>query len=470
MKKVFVSYRYKDRPRFDVVRDIAARLRFFSIEVILDQRSLLFGEDIKDFMAKAIQEADALVILLSEDYNEVLDQHSGPGEGVRYEVRLALQERDRRPAFRIVPILLDSGAPVPPFDRLKCARPTDIDEIITELGLVEHLTESRVLAQRYRVDRLIETRGFARIFDGHDLVVDAPVQIYMVPAAGETGLQGERFRLFERVLKGRSLAFSPFLLNIRDSYLSADGAYYLVTEQFEGTDLSVPLNQRRTTHPFGALSIAYQVALGLYELHIAGVVHGGLAPRAIRHNAARTQCKLIDFEFARPTDMTEGAPLDGYPLITPPERFHGGYPSVQQDIYQLANLVFWLIAGFPVVSREFPQGARLSTVFTEDPSLHGRLASSLREAVSHVTQETSTHPDLVQSIARTTTNEFLDRDLSQFLARCLNPDPASRPKCLGETLSYLTGLGIPPAGRLLDHAGREVPGALIPEYGMEQKA
>ncbi len=195
----------------------------------------------------------------------------------------------------------------------------------------------------------------------------------MVPATGETGLQGERFRIFERVLKGRSQAFSPFLLNIRDSYVDSDGAYYLVTEEFAGTDLSVPLNRGFTTHPFGALCIAYQVALGLYELHQSGVLHAGLAPRAIRHNKERTLCKIVDFEFARPAIGVRQLPLDGYPIISPPERFAGKPPSICQDVYQLANLVFWLICGFPVVSRSvyrlMPSALTLSTVVCEDSGL-----------------------------------------------------------------------------------------------------
>ena len=446
------------------MREISARLRFFSIEVILDQRSLLYGEDIKAFMADTIRTVDALVILLSEDYNQALLQDSGPGEGVRFEVSLAIREREQRPSFRIIPVLLDSSSPVPPFHRLKCARPSEIDQIITELGLVEHLSESRVLADRYRIDQLIETRGMARIFDGHDLVLDTPVQVYMVPATGEKGLQGERFRLFERVLKGRSMAYSPFLLNIRDSYVSTDGAYYLVTEKFAGTDLSVPLQAGHTTHPFGALCIAYQLALGLYELHNCRVIHGGLAPRAIRHNTQRTLCKLVDFEFARPMDAPPETTLDGYPLITPPERFAGAPLSVQQDIYQLANLVFWLVCGFPVVSSNFPGGAVMSTVTSENPRLREAIASAISNAASRTMPQETQSRDLAESLSRSTSADFIDGELSTFLAKCLHPDPQSRPQNIGEVFSFLATLHIPPAGRLLNPAGTEIPGALFPEY------
>ncbi|NLX99478.1 MAG: TIR domain-containing protein [Rhodopirellula sp.] len=465
MKRVFISYRYKDRPRFDLVRDLAARLRFFSIEVIIDQRSLFFGEDIKSFMEETIGTVDALIILLSRDYHEALQQQSGPGEGVRFEVSSALGERSRRPDFRIIPVLLDDSSPIPPFDRLKCAKPSDIDQIVTELGLEGHLNESRVLAGRYRVDQLIEQRGLARIFDGFDPLNDAPVEIYQVPTAGQGGLQGERFTLFERVVKGRSMAHSPFLLNVRDTYINPDGAYYLVTEKFPGTTLDVPLHRNRTTHPTGALCIGYQVAMALYELHQAGVVHSGLAPRAIRLNPQRTLCKIVDFEFARPLGAKDES-VDGFPLITPPERFAGEPASVQQDIYQLANLTFQLICGFPVVSRrclEFVPNAARFGVVAENPGRHQAIRAALSDAVARMSAM-KIDAKLAGAISDSTDAVFINEMLTNFLAGCLHPNPELRGASIGEILEVFPSMHVPPAGRLLDGYGAEIPGALFPEY------
>src|SRR5262249_35023060 len=156
-----------------------------------------------------------------------------------------------------------------------CAVPEEIDEVVTQLGLATNSTESRVLRQRYRIDRLIEMRGVARIFRGWDMVADLPIEVYQVPAIDQN--LKYRFEVFERVVKGRSSAFSPFLLNVRDTYVDSQGCYYLITERFDGTDLAVPLARGETTHPFGALCLAFQISLALHELHSVGVVHGGIA-------------------------------------------------------------------------------------------------------------------------------------------------------------------------------------------------
>ena len=160
-KTVFLSYRSADQSQLDAVERIAARLRFFSIEVVLAQWNLDYGEDIKEFAQREIRKADAIIPVITDDYNRALLASSGPGEEVRFEVQAAIQEKASRPDFQIIPLLLDGVRPVPPFDRVKCAAPEAIEDVITQLGLDAVSGASRVLGQRYRVDRRIEARGGA---------------------------------------------------------------------------------------------------------------------------------------------------------------------------------------------------------------------------------------------------------------------------------------------------------------------
>ena len=471
IKTVLLSYRFAGESRFDVVRQIAVRLRFFSIEVVLDQRSLDYGEDIKEFMRREIQKADAIILVITDDYNEALSASSGPGEGVRFEVQAAIQEKTIRPNLQIIPLLLDGVRPVPPFDRMKCAVPEAIDEVITQLGLTTVSGESRVLRQRYRVDRLIETRGFARIFHGWDMVADLPIEIYLVPAVHQN--LRYRFDLFERVVKGRSSAFSPFLLNVRDTYIDSEGGFYLITERFDGTDLGVPLARGEGTHPFGALCFAFQVSLALHELHGVGVIHGGLVPRCIRLNRDQTSCKIVDFEFATPQEFvsqTVGA-LEGYPQVMPPERF-GGFPaSVQQDIYQVGNLILRLICGRPAVSRLAPALYRrqdTKPLEVEDPEFRKRLLAELSSAVEkRWAAFTSGNPWLDERVRETSSQRFVAEELTPLLAWCLAPDPEERPKSCPVLLSALKGLGMPVVGHLVDSEGMPVVNGLFPIDGRQ---
>jgi hypothetical protein len=80
-------------------------------------------------------EGDAIILVITEDYNRALLAWSGPGEGVRFEVKAALQEKTIRQSLQIIPLLLEGTRPVPPFDRMKCAVPEAIEDVITQLGL-----------------------------------------------------------------------------------------------------------------------------------------------------------------------------------------------------------------------------------------------------------------------------------------------------------------------------------------------
>jgi hypothetical protein len=465
-KTVLLSYRFADESRFDVVRQIAVRLRFFSIEVVLDQRSLDYGEDIKEFMRREIRKADAIILVITDDYNRALSASSGPGEGVRFEVQAAIQEKTIRPNLQIIPLLLDGIRPVPPFDQMKCAVPEAIDEVITQLGLDSVTSESRVLRQRYRVDQLIEMRGFARIFHGWDMVADLPIEIYLVPAVDKN--LRYRFDLFERVVKGRSSAFSPFLLNIRDTYIDSEGGYYLITERFDGTDLGVPLARGEGTHPFGALCLAFQVSLALHELHSVGVIHGGLSPRCIRLNQDQTSCKIVDFEFATPQEFvskTTGA-LEGYPQVMPPERFRGLPASIQQDVYQVGNLILNLICGRSAVSRLAPalyRSQHTKPLEVEDPNFRQLLLAELSSAMDrHRAAFASGNPWLDERVRETSSQRFVAERLAPLLAWCLAREQEERPRNCLVLLSALKSFEVPVVGHLVDSEGTPAVNGLFP--------
>jgi hypothetical protein len=473
-KTVFLSYRFADDVRFEVVQQIAVRLRFFSIEVVLDQRSLDYGEDIKEFMLREIRRVDAFVPVVTKDYNEAMAAASGPGEGVRFEVQAALQEKATRPAFQIIPLLLDGTRPAPPFDRMKCATPGAIDEVITQLGLASIGRESRMLRGRYKIDGLVEMRGMARIFHGRDMVADLPIEVYLVAVMGDNDAKYS-CDLFERVVKGRSSAFSPFLLNIRDTQIDDQGNYFLITERFVGTDLGLPLARGQTTHPFGALCIAHQVCLALHELHGVGVIHGGLAPRCIRLNREQTSSKIVDFEFAVPAEFVTrtGGVFEGYPQIMPPERLGGAPVSIQQDIYQVANLVVRLVCGKPAVNEGWtlsPGRAQdENPIVVEDPRLEERLLEELLTAVERASAAWPvSNPWLEERVRETSSRTFLAESLVPLLMKCLAPDPDDRPRNCYEVIAALQEFGVPPVGHIVDRSGSLVPGGLFSLEGHEE--
>jgi serine/threonine protein kinase len=307
-------------------------------------------------------------------------------------------------------------------------------------------------------------RGMARIFHGWDMVADLPIEVYLVAAMGDNDAK-YGCDLFERVVKGRSSAFSPFLLNIRDTQIDDQGNYFLITERFVGTDLGVPLARGQTTHPFGALCIAHQVCLALHELHCVGVIHGGLAPRCIRLNREQTSSKIVDFEFAVPSEFVErtAGVFEGYPQIMPPERVAGAPVSVQQDIYQVANLLLRLVCGKPAVSEGWTffrgRGQDENPIVVEDPRLRERLLEELTSAVERAWP--AGNPWLEERVRETSSRAFLAESLVPLLVKCLAPEPEDRPRNCYEVIAALQEFGVPPVGHIVDRSGSLVPGGLF---------
>jgi hypothetical protein len=398
------------------VRAIAARLRFHSFDVVLDQRSLDYGEDIHDFMRDAIAKADAMLVLVTQDYARAVGSVSSAGAGVRFEMTTALSERATRPGFQVIPVLLDGTPPPPPLDTLRCASSAEIDEVAAQLGLARTKgMPSRVLVDRYRIDTQLEARGVTRIYDGWDLIVDAPVEIYQVPLGEEAGRYW--YTRFASIVGGWSAAHSPFLLALRDTHFEHGSSFYVITERFAAATLEKPPPMK----PLGALLIAYQACLALVELHAAGIIHGGLGPRCVRLDVAEPIAKIVDFEFAvRVEEASSRVELEGYPLIMPPERYDCAPPSYAGDVYQLGCLAFRLLTERWVTWGGLPFGLPPDTLILAEGRAEAQISRTLSVKVRHV---------------------------APLLARCLARSAATRPTC-AELADALVALGAPACGRL----------------------
>ena len=82
MKKVFISYSWDSDDHKKWVRDLATRLRSDGIDVTLDQWHLVPGDQLPEFMERAIRESDYVLIVCTHKYKDRSDKRQG---GVGYE-------------------------------------------------------------------------------------------------------------------------------------------------------------------------------------------------------------------------------------------------------------------------------------------------------------------------------------------------------------------------------------------------
>jgi hypothetical protein len=101
--KVFISYSWDDDNHREWVRKFATRLREDGIETILDRWHVVPGEQIPEFMERAVRESDFVLCICTPKYKDKSDQRGG---GVGYEGDVMTSEvfinRNQR---KFIPIL-----------------------------------------------------------------------------------------------------------------------------------------------------------------------------------------------------------------------------------------------------------------------------------------------------------------------------------------------------------------------------
>jgi len=103
MAKAFVSYSWDSDDHKAWVAQLAARLRADGVDVILDQWHVVPGDQLPEFMERAVRESDFVLIVCTKKYKERSDNRSG---GVGYEGDIMsgeiLTQRNQR---KFIPIL-----------------------------------------------------------------------------------------------------------------------------------------------------------------------------------------------------------------------------------------------------------------------------------------------------------------------------------------------------------------------------
>jgi hypothetical protein len=107
-KKVFLSYAHDASPEhMNWVKQLSDALRKRSIDTILDQDDLRFGQLIGKFQEDAIRNADRVVVVCSDRYVEKADED--PDSGVGQERALMSLELREKDSIKFFPILRDNS-------------------------------------------------------------------------------------------------------------------------------------------------------------------------------------------------------------------------------------------------------------------------------------------------------------------------------------------------------------------------
>ncbi len=136
-----------------------------------------------------------------------------------------------------------------------------------------------------------------------------------------------------------------------------DGLLYLTMRYIDGTDLEKLLGVEKRLEPARAGSIVDQIAGALDEAHRLGLVHRDVKPGnvLISNRSGHEHAFLTDFGITRRADQEPltrtGVALGSVDYIAP-EQAHGGDVDARADIYSLGCVLYEMIAGRVVFSRD----------------------------------------------------------------------------------------------------------------------
>jgi len=289
--------------------------------------------------------------------------------------------------------------------------------------LRDHLNAQ--LSESYAIDRELGGGGMSRVFLAEERALGRRVVLKVLPAELAAGVSAERFAREVRLAANLQ---HPCIVPVLSAGSAGDVPYY--TMPFvEGESLRAQMN-RGAVSLGESVKILRDMASAMAYAHERGIVHRDIKPENVL--LSRGYALVADFGIAKAVegartlaDATPGATITqlgtaiGTPAYMAPEQAAGD-PSTDHraDVYAWGMVAYELLGGVhPFASRT---------------SAHALLAAQMSERPASLA-------DVRQNVPS---------PLASLVSRCLEKDPALRPRSAEELVRELDGAATPTESRL----------------------
>ncbi|MEN9752875.1 MAG: hypothetical protein RL670_566, partial [Actinomycetota bacterium] len=265
-------------------------------------------------------------------------------------------------------------------------------------------TPPSLLADRYRVEKLIASGGMAKVYLAEDMRLERKVAIKVIHShlASDQAFREK----FIREAKIAAKLSHPNLVNVFDQG-EAGNSLYLVMEYVPGITLRDALNDFGKFTPKRALEIFEPFLHGLAAAHAAGILHRDIKPENVLL-ADDGRVKLSDFGLSRTIDAhTQTGSLIGTVAYISPELATRGIADARSDVYSAGIMFFEMLTGqqpfqgeqaVQVVYQHANEAVpKPSTLVPEIPAAYDRLVlwATARDAA----ERPATAVELVKAVA-----------------------------------------------------------------------
>ncbi len=246
-----------------------------------------------------------------------------------------------------------------------------------------------ILAQKYRVDRVLGVGGMGVVVAATHLQLDQKVALKFM--LREAFANQDALARFQREARAVVKLKSEHVARVSDTGTFDNGSPYIVMEFLDGSDLAGELERH------GSLSIAdvaeyvIQACDALAEAHALGIVHRDLKPANLflaRRADGSPIVKVLDFGISKASPLSEGgaeltktASMMGSPLYMSPEQIRSSKDvDARTDVWSLGVIMYQLLAG-AVPFNSDTMGGLLSQIMIDSPRPLQQVRADLPEQV-----------------------------------------------------------------------------------------
>jgi serine/threonine-protein kinase len=242
------------------------------------------------------------------------------------------------------------------------------------------LAIGEVVADKYRIERLLGSGGMAEVYAAVNIRTDRRVALkWILPALAASNEVLARFRR-EALAAGR--INHPNVVTIFD-VVEHQGSACLVMELLSGETLADRMKRLGQMAFVEAVAIMLPAMRGVAAAHFHGVIHRDLKPDNIflcmDADGSIRDCKVLDFGVSKLTvadaattgDITLSGNVVGTPEYMAPEQVRAGkHADHRIDIYSMGVVFYEMLAGRPPFVGEHFSGLMLDIMQRDPPPLH----------------------------------------------------------------------------------------------------
>jgi predicted Ser/Thr protein kinase len=221
---------------------------------------------------------------------------------------------------------------------------------------------------QYRIERLLGRGGMGAVYLAHELALDRPVAIKVLPPERSDPAMRERFKREART--AARLTHSGIVP--LHTFGEVKGLLYFVMGFVDGESLASHLARQRRLAPDETRRILSEVADALDYAHRHGVVHRDVKPDNVLLERGTGRAVLADFGIARAAQsggsLTGTGHLVGTPHYMSPEQASGrAEVDARSDLYSLGVMGYAMLAGRLPFDGATP-GEVLAKHITQEPA------------------------------------------------------------------------------------------------------